>query len=106
MMVLVANSIDLQSWWALAKELGPGATVVMGVVMWGLWRLFNSARTEVTEANNYIREANRQNIKTLMELTHTIQEQDTQGQNRHNELTTCINNTCQLILQRLDQGKE
>ena len=91
--------------WALAKEVGPGATLILGLNVWWLIRALVSARKESREDKDYIREANQQNIKTLMELTHTIQTQDNRGETRHNELVTCINNTCQLIMSKIEKDQ-
>jgi hypothetical protein len=77
-------------WWDICQKAGAGAAVVLGPVAYLLWK---DKQTEAElnrkarEADaTYIREADKNTLKVLWELTSLLQTDGKDGERRHQEL--------------------
>lgn len=87
--------IDLPAWWEICKVAGAGAAVVLGPVAYLLWK-----SKEADAA--YIREADKNTLKVLWELTSLLQTDGKDGKERHKELLDAICDSQKSIKEHFD----
>ena len=86
---------DLQSWWEIAKDVGAGATFVLGPLVYFLW-------TAWTKDRDYIREADKNTLKILSELTNLMQADGKDGERRHGEVLKAIQQSVESMKAHFD----
>jgi hypothetical protein len=86
---ILAQAID-PSWWDIAQKAGAGAAVVLGPLSYFTWKAReadNEQHRKDREADaTYIREADKNTLKVLWELTSVLQGDGKDGERRHQEL--------------------
>lgn len=87
--------IDLPAWWEICKVAGAGAAVVLGPVAYLLWK---SKETD----SAYIREADKNTLKVLWELTSLLQTDGKEGKERQKELLDAIRDSQESIKAHFD----
>lgn len=81
---------EFKYWVEIAKEIGAGATVVLGPAVYFLWKAWSADR-------DYIRESDKNTLKILSELTTVMQTDGKDGERRHTELEKAIQNSTESI---------
>lgn len=89
---------ELHSWWDIAQAVGAGATFVLGPLAYFLWR----AREEDLK---YIREADKNTLRILSELTIVMQTDGKDGERRQVELLKAIQHSVESIKAHFDASK-
>lgn len=66
--------IELKEWFELAKALGPGASFILGVVVWAQWRKAISDDKKAAEEEKYQRERDDKMREVLVGLTGMLRD--------------------------------
>lgn len=88
----------MQAWWEIAKDIGAGATFVLGPLVYFLWNAWGKDR-------DYIREADKNTLKILSELTNMMQADGKDGERRQAELLKAIQHSVESIKAHFDAIK-
>jgi len=84
---------DLQTWWEIAQVAGAGAAVVLAPMAWLLWK-------RVQTDTDYIREADKNTLNVLNQLTQVISSDD---QTRYAPLLVAIRDAVGQIKEHIDE---
>jgi hypothetical protein len=82
--------VTVPLWWDICQKAGAGAAVVLGPAVYLLWKdkqVEAELNRKAREADaTYIREADKNTLKVLWELTSLLQSDGKDGERRHQEL--------------------
>lgn len=88
----------LEQWFELAKDIGAGATFVLGPMAWLFWKRMNADDT-------YIREMNKTSIDTLNTLTATINNMAIETDSKYEKVAECIRQLTDLIRSDMERRR-
>ncbi len=85
-------------------KLGPVVTILVAVVVY-LYKKLGKREEEVKKLNEYIRESDKENIRILDKISHTLDRVIDREESNTDKVLTELRNLRDALLTRIENGK-